>query len=499
MPPGRSQEAAGNRGPKMNGRRPLSREQNSAYGLLPHFSPHGCFCAAGGTRFRAPARRGGGREDCMEADERQRLAPFLEKVSIFSEEYLMCCKYVKTVAPGRETLTKKFYMHAGSAARLLEDLLDFHGAKDNGDWYYYRELSAAVRHLAGAAYAQKHIFNRFPHYGLPDLESFEDEGHRTHDYLAATLKRLAPAVTDEAKRLSIRVPRRCYTPENFPRISTPVSLPADIDEAENAADTRNIVKMAGEFLGVADSFEEVGISMKLDPCEMDALVPGQVNEVEVRRHGMVVHNLQSTFDSYIVHGATREPATLKTLRGYFSVVLHLLDLTGTLLHFFERHILERGVKDRHKRVRVRIAELVSPNALLDRTLNYGLYYASLYLADGRALAEKIRDEHIKIGRITVGVPRDLGFHTRPSLLVSRIVDYHGGRVNLVVGEKTFDASRPVMLQYGGGEVKRLDLAEVVFEGNLMALEDIKILASVNYGEDQIGRGIPLPRELSYLM
>ena len=40
--------------------------------------------------------------------------------------------------------------------------------------------------------------------------------------------------------------------------------------------------------------------------------------------------------------------------------------------------------------------------------------------------------------------------------------------------------------------------EVVFKGDSRALSDIKILAGVNYGEDSMGKGVPLPAELKYL-
>ncbi len=39
---------------------------------------------------------------------------------------------------------------------------------------------------------------------------------------------------------------------------------------------------------------------------------------------------------------------------------------------------------------------------------------------------------------------------------------------------------------------------MVFSGDSRALNDLKVLAGVNYGEDHMGKGIPLPRELSYL-
>ncbi|MGD9080985.1 MAG: HPr family phosphocarrier protein, partial [Desulfobacterales bacterium] len=42
------------------------------------------------------------------------------------------------------------------------------------------------------------------------------------------------------------------------------------------------------------------------------------------------------------------------------------------------------------------------------------------------------------------------------------------------------------------------LERVVFEGDIRTLKDIEILAGVNYGEDTMGKGVPLPKELSYL-
>ena len=35
-------------------------------------------------------------------------------------------------------------------------------------------------------------------------------------------------------------------------------------------------------------------------------------------------------------------------------------------------------------------------------------------------------------------------------------------------------------------------------GDIRALRDIETLAEVNYGEDTMGKGVPLPKELKYL-
>ncbi|MCD4804901.1 MAG: HPr family phosphocarrier protein, partial [Desulfobacterales bacterium] len=100
--------------------------------------------------------------------------------------------------------------------------------------------------------------------------------------------------------------------------------------------------------------------------------------------------------------------------------------------------------------------------------------------------------------ISVGVPVKLGFHSRPSLLVAKIVRHYGGQVELCVGEDRFDASSVLDIQWAGGKIQKENITEVKFEGDVRALRDIKILTSVNYGEDTMGKGVPLPKELSYL-
>jgi phosphotransferase system HPr-like phosphotransfer protein len=92
----------------------------------------------------------------------------------------------------------------------------------------------------------------------------------------------------------------------------------------------------------------------------------------------------------------------------------------------------------------------------------------------------------------------LGFHSRPSLLVAKIVQHYGGQVELCVGSDRFDASSVLDLQWAGGKIQKENITDVVFAGDARTLKDIEILARVNYGEDTMGKDLPLPKELSYL-
>ncbi len=424
---------------------------------------------------------------------------FAEKVRIFSNDYLKCCIYISGVDQFEVAFTQKLYSTLVSASMLLEDFLDFHGAKNNQNWYFYRELTAAVRHLSLAANFQKHISNRLVFYDLADISDFSKQGEKTLDFLNSALMKMAPVILKEAQRLKIKMPQSQYAPADFPGVVTNQMLDYDIDDKDKDQQKKNIVKISSEFLNIAKSFDQLKFYDPYPYKEILTLVPNKLNEVEIRRYEMLVHNLQSSFDTYVIHGGFRfGNRELKQLRGNFSVVLHLLQMVGRLLHFYERHLHEAGYKTIYKKVQIRLSKLVNPKTLLDRTINYGLFYACHFLTNGIELAQKILNENIERSSIKVGVPIKLGFHSRPCLLVAKIVQQYGGQVELCVGSDRFDASSVLDLQWAGGKIQKEKLEQVIFEGDVRALKDIEILAGVNYGEDTMGKGVPLPKELSYL-
>jgi phosphotransferase system HPr-like phosphotransfer protein len=424
---------------------------------------------------------------------------FKEKARIFSHDYLKLCKYLTSPEAENYSFTKKLFSKLSSASQLLEDFLDFHGSKNNKQWYFYRELSAAVRHLSLGGYSQNHITNRLNFYDLPDILEFEASGQETQDFLTLSLRKLAAVILDTARQLDIPVPEDCFSYNDFPGVTTNEILDYDIDDVNRDQQKKNIVKIASEFLSIASNFDQLGFYEPLDFEEILQIVPDKVNEVEIRRFEMLVHNLQSSFDTYVIHGGFRYGnRKLKQLRGYFSCVFHLLQIIGRLLHFYERHLHEAGYKNIYKKVQVQLSELVVPEKLLDRTINYGLFYVCHYLNIGKKLAREILNENIERSSIRVGIPVKRGFHLRPSLLVAKIVQEFGGQVEMCVGEDRFDASSVLDIQWAGGKIAKENIKEVIFEGDTRALRDIQILATVNYGEDTMGKDVPLPKELKYL-
>ncbi len=456
----------------------LSPEQNSAYGLLRPFYPVSFM-------KNSPPIHGN---------------TFEKKVRIFSHDYLKCCLYISEMEDPQHGFAKKLYSKLISSSLLLEDFLDFHGAKNNKDWYYYRELSAAVRHLSLGANFQKHLSNSLLFYDLEDYSEFKKDGEVTLEFLTRTLEKMAPVILEEARRHDIPIPEDQFTINDFPSITTSDLLRYDIDDQDKDLQKRHIVKIASEFLNITKDFDRLKFYEPYEYEDILSLIPDKVNEVEIRRYEMLLHSLQSSFDTYVIHGGFRYGnRKLKQLRGSFSVVFHLLQMVGRLLHFYERHLHEAGYKNTYKIIQERLASLINPATLLDRTINYGLFYACHFLTNGQELAREILNENIERAKIRVGIPQKLGFHARPSLLVAKIVQHYGGQVELCVGDDRFDASSVLDIQWAGGKIQKEKLQEVVFEGDARALKDIETLAGVNFGEDTMGKGVPLPVELKYLM
>jgi hypothetical protein len=425
--------------------------------------------------------------------------PFIERTQFFSHDLFKCCLYISSFTAEQNLFTKMLYSKLTATTKLLEDFLDFHGAKRNKNWYYFRELTATLIHLSIGSYSQKHISNRLAFYGLENTTEFEAHSQVTQAYLNSCLMKIAPAILEEARRLGIPIPEKGYESSDFPTATTCDMLASDVDDTDKDQQKQHIVKIASEFLSIAGNFDQLGFYEPYDIHEIRAIVPEKVNEVEIRRFEMLVHNLQSSFDTYVFHGGYRPGKRKPTdLRGHFSVVFHLLQMTGRLLHLYERHLHEAGYKNTYKMIQDRLSTLVDPEILLDRTINYGLYYACHFLNTGKKVAREILNENIERSSIKVGIPVALGFHSRPSLLVAKIVQYYGGQVELCVGADRFDASSVLDIQWAGGKIHKENVTEVIFEGDTRALADIEILAGVNYGEDSMGKGVPLPKELKYL-
>lgn len=424
---------------------------------------------------------------------------FAKKAQAFSNDYLRVCRYLVKVQEPDKFFPQKLLSGLASEALMLEEFLDWYGAKNNNQWYFFRELCAAMLHIGNGNKYLTYLVYRLDSYELPDIGNYKESLEKYIIIINKMMIVIAKAVIEECVHTGLKMPPGPFQKEDFPEVIGGTLLDFDIDDEDKDLQKKNIVRNASEFLNIARDFEHLQIYRHLDPEQMRELVPASINEVNMRRFEMLIHNLQSQFDSYIIQGGFRRGnQRLKQLRSYYSVIFRTLQVAGALLHFYERHLKEDSYKHVYKETRVRFFEMLDVDEILDCIVNFAVYQVGHFFTAGVQHAQQILNEFIERDSITVGIPQARGFHSRPSLMVAKIVQHYGGEVEMVVNGDRFDASSVLDIQWAGGKIQKEEVTHVVFEGDTRALHDLQILAGVNYGEDCMGKGVPLPDELDYL-
>jgi len=160
------------------------------------------------------------------------------------------------------------------------------------------------------------------------------------------------------------------------------------------------------------------------------------------------------------------------------------------VHFYERHEDEIRPGENRKR----ISMIVNKNVLLDKIVNYGFFYSQYFINEGNNLADEILKCFSIVVKVELPVPKPLGFHARPSTLVSIIArKYEDLDLFVIVDEKKFNAKSVMSLLQVGGLVADKGYQTIFFEGDKRVVDDIKLLAKHNYCEK--GK---IPARLSYL-
>lgn len=387
-------------------------------------------------------------------------------------------------------LNKKLFYVISVSARNLEDFLDDHRAINNRTWQHFRELVATARSFGFIAFLVEHIEKS--HITSQDQKPFKDYFDKTKTikrYLSQVLIFIFKLIREEAQRLTISFPPRGLGEKYYYDIPSNKILPQNLSEEEVKNEREHIIKICSESLNIVKEFDDLKCDRLYSSHELSGMIPNIINEEKIRRFELFIHNLESVYDTY-VKGTILEAddPQLNRLRTQISIALHLLEIARALTHFYERH----------EKINTTLTHAVTGNTVLNCTINWALYHSHQIMQSTSVLANEILKEYTATDSIELPVPEELGFHLRPSTLVAKVVNHYGSEVSMIVGEDRFDAKSVLSLTWAGGKIAREKIKKVTFVGDRRVLEDLMILASVNYGEDHMGKDLPLPKELSYL-
>ncbi len=394
----------------------------------------------------------------------------------------------------RWDFNNQFYFNLMNEAEKLEVFLDDHGAKENITWYYFREIIASIRNFAISAFQLSHVLYRYHEYNPVEPAQYGTEflsqGATAMENLNGVVMALINEAVGELGRRGCALDLAGTNAPEFKEIIATVKLPRNVEMRNYKSSERMIMHIAESYRRISVKVHRDHYGKRTPPDEFEKMIPARVNETKVKILESSLHNLQSEYDTHI---RTADSATVGedviSLRTLISMPMHLLEMARWLIHFYERHESEA-----YSNVgQGEISRIVDKKLVLGLISNFSLFFAHRYMMMGKRAAEQIMSRLARISRVTLPVPKPVGFHARPAYYVTIVVEEHGTDAFLIVDGRKFDARSVLDILEAGGMAADKELETVEFEGDERTLADLKILAGSNYCENE-----QIPKELNYI-
>ena len=411
------------------------------------------------------------------------------------DQFINMCFLFELRIKNQKEISRKFYSNMIQEAEYLESFMDEYGARENKKWTFFVECLASIRNLSIAAFYTRHILDRYPYYNLRESQEnkakFNMDALNVLEFLNQSILNLFAELHSTGSQNGLNVQHTPNTQVEFSDIEINKKLPRNVEEDEVKDEEDRIIEVCEKIKHISKLMNDVKVHCITDINELKLAVLQKFNEKRARMYKNLIHNIQSDFDTYIKNTKLElDHSALKTMRGYISMPLHLLEISLWLAHFYERHEDEI----RHGENRKRISMMVDKGILLDKIMNFGFVYSHYFIKEGHKLADEILEYFLKVSRVCLPIPQPLGFHARPATYISIIArQYENMDLFMIVDGEKINTKSVMSLLQAGGAIADKGYETVFFEGDARVIEDIKLLAKHNYCED-----CEIPPRLSYL-
>lgn len=419
---------------------------------------------------------------------------FAQLLQTESEMFFRLARTLRKKQP--EDWGRRHLFQLVNEANDLESFLDDHGARYNRTFNPLRELTASLRGVVMAAFSVTHLERRLDSYGTDlalsdaDVEEARRRINETQGFLVGIVRDLLDAVLGEAGVCGLALKEDEYPVTRFRTALQRKNLPRNMGQEELQDEEQKIAEVASKYLQACDMLTEVSVRQIVDAREREDYLRRFSSEEKARVYEATVHNLQSTYDTYIKNTVIEaRDARLTSLRGHISAALHFLETVTHLAHLVERH--ESGV--RSDSVDRRIDEVAPRERVRHYTLNVLLYWADRFMQAGRSLAEALLPTYTNVQELTVTLDDSTILHARPAALIVGIVNHYGTPVQLELEGHTCNAGSILELMVTVGS--HPDAKRFTFNGDEHPLRDIALLFEHGLGESGIDA---LPSKLDYL-
>jgi len=353
-----------------------------------------------------------------------------------AQPLLALTDYLARCPAPREALTRPFVGDLLSYSMQVEEFLDTLDAGKCCDWCNIRSVTAAIKLFADVSYELLHVEQRVPHYHLMAVErDFVAATNEALEFTSVILSRAAKEMLNQARELGLQIPTES-NPTNLLHEPLPRGrLPHDCLARQVDTVAGTVTLLATAFLNLASECEDVRATSRTPPQEYAGPNLAVLSEERLRSLEFQFHNLQSQYDTYVSGTQVEHQDTdLPVLRGHASVVFHLLRIATLFAHYYERHVNKQRCA-----VALFKGHLVEPEALQLVLMNYAITFIDLYTSRAVSLCQEMLKRYAEVGRIELPIPKYRGFHVRPSTLVAKLVLHYGSKVQMILGDETYDA------------------------------------------------------------
>jgi len=413
---------------------------------------------------------------------------FNDLIASKTERYFRAIGYLASRTNSKNLLTRPLLGELLSQSTQIEEFLDSYGARNNCQWARFRSLTATIKLFSNVSYELLHIQHSIPAYRLLGVkQDFSKSTEKTLDFTEAILIRTAAQLIKEAEKLKLPIPSAPKKESFFIEKLPDGRLPHDLAMRKVEKVSKTVSMLATAFLNLSAE------SLKDLPCKknqskaLPETMTDLISEEKVRSLELRFHNLQSLYDTYV---STTEAEVLDNdlpvLRGHISVVLHLLRTARDFAHYYERHAshtahkaemtqetsnsLELHDDSSEHEITQKRNRLVDPEQLLERLLNYCIYFVGQFLSCAEQLCRNMLKRYTELGSVELVVPPYRGFHVRPSTLISKLVLHYGSDVKMMLDDDAYDARSPLELFRANEKInahKRRSLAKEIFRLDLI--------------------------------
>jgi len=359
-----------------------------------------------------------------------------------AQPLLSLVNHLSQCDPSEDCLTRPLAGELLSQAMQLEEFLDTYDAGKCCAWCNLRSLTAALKLFSDVGYELLHLRHRLPTYNLmPVARDFVAATDETLSFIKSVLFTAAKEMVAKARELNLNIPSGEGIEQMYAERQLAGHLPHDCQARRIESVAETVALLATAFLNLASESEDVRTASRAKKEEYALCVAASLTEERLRSLEFRFHNLQSKYDTYVSGTEVeRKDPDLPVLRGHASVVLHLLKIATLFAHYYERHVNKEpciAPPFAHR--------LITADALLSVLMNYAITFIDLYIGCTVNVCQEMLKRYAEVGRIEVPIPKYRGFHVRPSTLIAKLAFHYGSKVQMLLGDATYDAGLPLDL------------------------------------------------------